>query len=186
MKINGNQVRPGMVLEHQGKLWQVTKISTVKPGKGGAFTQAEMKDIIAGTKLNERFRSDDKVERAVLEQRPMQYLYDDGETLNFMDNTTFEQISLTRESMGEQAVWLQENMEVEVEMHEGKPLSVNLPAKITMEIIEADAVVKGQTQSSSYKPAKVENGQTVMVPPFIEAGTKIVINTDEGTYAERA
>lgn len=186
MRINGNQIRPGMVLEHQGKLWRVAKISHTQPGKGGAYTQAEMKDIVTGTKLNERFRSSETVERAVLEQKPMQYLYSEGEALNFMDTTNYEQVTIPAEIMGNQLAWLQENMEVSIEMHEGTPIGVELPPSVEMEIIEADAVVKGQTASSSYKPAKVENGQTVMVPPFIEAGTRIKISTADGTYVERA
>lgn len=186
MKINGNQIRPGMVLEYKGNLWRVAKISHTQPGKGGAYTQAEMKDIVNGTKLNERFRSSETVERAALEQRPMQYLYDSGETFCMMDNTTYEQTELPHELLGDHAVWLQENMEVEVEFHNDKAIGVALPEKITMEITEAEATVKGQTQSSSYKPAVVENGQTVMVPQFINSGEKIVISTDDGTYVERA
>lgn len=186
MKINGNQIRPGMILEHQGKLWRVSKISHTQPGKGGAYTQAEMKDITHGTKLNERFRSSETVERAVLEQRPMQYLYDDGEALNLMDNTSYEQIAIPHDLAGDSRVWLQENMEVQVEFHEGSPIGMELPAQVILEVTEADAVVKGQTQSSSYKPAKVENGETVMVPQFVKAGDKIVISTTDGAYAERA
>ena len=186
MKINGNQVRPGNVLEHQGRLWRVMKTEHVKPGKGGAFAQVEMKDIVSGTKLNERFRATESVERATLEQRPMQFLYADGETLYFMDNSTYEQTEIPAETFGDQLVWLQENMEVLVEVYEGKPMGAELPPHVVMEIIEADAVVKGQTQSSSYKPAKVENGETVLVPPFIEAGIRIKINTLDGTYVERA
>lgn len=186
MRINGNEVRPGMVLEHQNKLWRVAKISHTQPGKGGAYTQAEMKCITDGTKLNERFRSDEKVERAQLEQRPMQFLYADGENLAFMDNTNYEQVEINAELLGEQLPWLQENMEVSVEFYQEKPIGIELPNSVEMEIMEADAVVKGQTASSSYKPAKVSNGQTVMVPPFVEAGTRITINTADGTYMGRA
>jgi len=186
MKINGNQVKPGMVLEHQGKLWRVSKIAHTQPGKGGAYTQVEMKNIVSGTKLNERFRSSETVERAVLEQRPMQFLYDDGEALNLMDNTSYEQVALHYDIAGEGRKWMQENMNVQVEFHEGNPIGMELPEKIVMQITEADAVVKGQTQSSSYKPAKVDNGETVMVPQFVKAEDKIVINTADGSYVERA
>lgn len=186
MKINGNEIRPGMVLEHQGKLWRVAKIAQTQPGKGGAYTQAEMKCITDGTKLNERFRSSESVERARLEQRPMQYLYADGEMLTCMDMTSYEQTSIPSEILGDQLPWLTENMEVKVEFYQENPIGIELPATVEMELIEADGVVKGQTASSSYKPAKASNGQTVMVPPFIEAGTTIVINTADGTYASRA
>lgn len=186
MKINGNEIKPGMVLEHQGKLWRVAKIAHTQPGKGGAYTQAEMKCITDDTKLNERFRSSEKVERAVLEQRPMQYLFDDGDGVTFMDMTSYEQVSIPTEVLGYQKVWLQESMEVQIEMHEEKPIGVELPSNIVMEITEADAVVKGQTASSSYKPAKLENGEDILVPPFITAGTKVKVSTADGTYVERA
>lgn len=186
MKINGNEIRPGMVLEHNGKLWRVAKISHTQPGKGGAYTQAEMKCVTDDTKLNERFRSSESVERARLEQKPMQYLYDDGSGLTFMDMQSYEQISLPYDLLGDQKVWLQENMDVHIEMHEENPIGVELPTYVVMEVTEADAVVKGQTASSSYKPAKVENGENVLVPPFIEAGQKIKIATADGTYTERA
>lgn len=186
MRINANEIRPGNVLEHQNGLWQVHKVNHVKPGKGGAFAQVEMKNIQTGTKLNERFRSEDKVERARLEQRPMQYLYDDGEALTFMDNQNYEQLSLPYDVIGDGKVWLQESMNVSIEMHEGNPIGVELPAQVEVEVIEADAVVKGQTASSSYKPSKVENGETVMVPPFVEAGIKIIVSTADGSYVGRA
>lgn len=186
MKINGNQIRPGMILEFKGNLWRVSKISHTQPGKGGAYTQAEMKDIVNGTKLNERFRSSETVERAVLEQRPMQYLYNDGEGFVFMDNTSYEQVTLHEEVIGEQHVWLSENMEVQVEFYQENPISVQIPMQVTLEIVEAEASVKGQTQSSSYKPCKVSNGETIMIPQFIGAGERIVINTEDGSYVERA
>lgn len=185
MKINGNQIRPGMVLEYQGKLWRVAKISHTQPGKGGAYTQAEMKDIVNGTKLNERFRSSETVERAVLEQKPMQYLYDDG-SLNFMDMTSYEQVALPHDLIGDALKWLQENMEVKIEFHDETAIGVEIPEKVTVNITEAEPVVKGQTQSSSYKPATVENGTTVLVPQFVSSGENIVVNTADGTYVERA
>ena len=186
MKINGNQIRPGNVLDYQGKLWRVTKISHTQPGKGGAYTQAEMKDIVNGTKLNERFRSSETVERARLEQIPMQFLYDDGESLNFMNTENYEQISLPYDIAGDSRVWLTENMMVSIEMYESNPIGMELPEKITIKLIEAEPVVKGQTQSSSFKPAKAENGETVMVPQFVGADESIVINTADGSYVERA
>lgn len=186
MRINGNQIRPGMVIEHQGNLWRVAKIAHTQPGKGGAYTQAEMKDIINGTKLNQRFRSSETVEKARLDQVEMQYLYDDGETLNFMNNENYEQLALNYEILGDARVWLQENMMVQVEMYEEKAIGVEIPEKVTMNIVEADGVVKGQTQSSSFKPAVLENGKTVLVPQFVSSGENIVINTTDGTYMERA
>lgn len=186
MKINGNQIKPGMILEFKGNLWRVSKISHTQPGKGGAYTQAEMKDIVNGTKLNERFRSSETVERAVLEQRPMQYLYNDGEGFVFMDNTSYEQVTINEDVLGEQAVWLSENMEVMIEFYQEKAIGVELPQQVTLEVVEAEATVKGQTQSSSYKPSQVSNGETVMVPQFISAGERIVINTEDGSYVERA
>lgn len=187
MKINGNEIRPGMTLEHKGQLWRVAKISHTQPGKGGAYTQAEMKDIINGTKLNERFRSDEKVERARLEQRPMQYLFSDGTTYTFMDMTTYDQVELSPEVIGEeQLVWLVENMEVSVEFHNNSPIGAELPATVIATVAETEAVVKGQTAANSYKPATLDNGASVMVPPFVEAGTKIKVNTADSTYMERA
>lgn len=186
MKISANDIRPGSVLEHEGNLWRVSKTMHTQPGKGGAYMQVEMKDIVNGTKTNIRFRTAETVERAVLEQRPMQFLYADSGMLYFMDNTTYEQVSISEEVAGEQTVWLQENMEVEIEMYNDAPISLSVPDKVVLEIVEADAVVKGQTASSSYKPAKLENGETILVPPFIESGTRVVVNTADGSYIERA
>lgn len=187
MKIDGNAIRPGMVIEHQGRLWRAVKTAHTQPGKGGAYLQVELKDIRSGTKLNERFRSSEKVERATLEQRDFQYLFSDGDKYTFMDNETYDQIELTTEQIGEdQVVYLQDGMQVMVESHEGDPLGVQLPDTVVLEITEADAVVKGQTASSSYKPAILENGVKTLVPPHIEAGTRVVINTIDGSYVERA
>lgn len=186
MKINANQIRPGNVLEHQGKLWRVLKIAHTQPGKGGAFVQAEMKEVTQGTKLNERFRSTETIDRAVLEQKQMQYLFSESDMHTFMDMESYEQISISEDIIADAAKWLQESMEIQIEMHEGNPIGVELPNQIIMEILEADAAIKGQTVSSSYKPAKVENGETVMVPQFIESGEKIVVSTADGTYVERA
>ncbi|AXS41819.1 elongation factor P [Breoghania sp. L-A4] len=186
MKINGNEIKPGNVLQHQDTLWAVVKVQHVKPGKGGAFAQVEMKNLIDGRKLNERFRSEDKVERVRLEQKDFQFLYAQDDQLVFMDSDTYEQIELQSEFVGERAAFLQDGMTVTLEMHEEKPIGINLPQFVTLEITEADAVVKGQTQSSSYKPAMLENGVRVLVPPFITAGEKIVVDTSEVTYVRRA
>ena len=186
MKINGNAIRPGNIIEHKGRLMRAVKLQQVKPGKGGAFAQIELKDIRDGTKMNERFRADESVERVRLDQVDYQFLFADGEMLTFMQLETFEQIELNADLVGEPLPFLQENMEVTIELYEEEPISIGLPESVVLEVTEADAVVKGQTASSSYKPAILENGVKVMVPPHIEAGTKIVVNTAEGTYMERA
>ena len=187
MKIDGNAIRPGNVIEHQGRLWRAVKTQHVKPGKGGAFLQVELKDIRDGTKLNERFRSSESVERVRLDQREYQYLYADGDAFTFMDNETYDQVTLDKGMIGEDSVqFLQDGMTVMIESFEESPISVTLPEHVVLEITEADAVVKGQTASSSYKPAVLENGVKTMVPPHIEAGTRVVINTADASYVERA
>ena len=187
MKINGNAVRPGMVIEHQGRLWRAVKIQHTQPGKGGAYLQVELKDLQSGTKLNERFRSSETVERAHLEQKDFQFLFADGDTYTFMNTETYDQITLTADMLGEDQVpYLQDGMMVTIESHEDTPIGVQLPDTVVLEIVEADAVVKGQTASSSYKPAVLENGIKTLVPPHIGAGTKIVVNTVDGSYVERA
>ena len=186
MKIDGNAIRPGQVLEHKGRLWRVMKANHVQPGKGGAYMQVEMKDLRGGTKMNERFRASETVERARLDERPYQFLYDDGSQFTFMDTETFDQITVDRELIGEPAAYLQEGMTVTVESHEGDPISVQLPDTVVMEITHADPVVKGQTASSSYKPAVLENGERIMVPPHIGTGERVVVSTADGSYVERA
>ncbi|MDQ0316977.1 elongation factor P [Amorphus orientalis] len=186
MKINGNEIRPGNVIEHQNSLWAAVKVQHVKPGKGGAFAQVELKNLLDGRKLNERFRSADTIERVRLEQKDFQYLYAEGDNLVFMDTDTFEQLELSQDFVGERSSFLQDGMTVTVELYEEKPIGITLPQHVTLEIAEADAVVKGQTASSSYKPAVLENGVKVMVPPFIESGEKIVVDTEEITYVRRA
>lgn len=186
MKIDGVSIRPGNVLQHKNRLWVVTRTQHTQPGKGGAYMQVEMKDIRDGTKLNERFRSAETVERVRLDQKDFQFLYEDGDTLNFMDQVDFEQITLSKELIGDASAYLKEGMTVVVESFEGDPVGVTLPDTVIVEVVEADPVIKGQTASSSYKPAKIDNGLRVMVPPFIEAGTKIVVNTADSTYVERA
>ncbi len=187
MKINGNAIRPGYIIEHQGRLWRATKIQHTQPGKGGAYLQVELKDIRTGTKLNERFRSSETVERVRLDQGKYQSLYADGDAYTFMDNESFEQITLNVDFIGEEAArFLQDGMVVTIESYEDSPIGVALPETVAMAIVEADAVVRGQTASSSYKPAVLENGVRTMVPPHIESGTRIVVNTADASYVERA
>ena len=186
MRINGNAIRPGNIIEHNGRLWRVAKIQHTQPGKGGAYLQAEMKDIRDGTKLNERFRASESVEKVRLDEAQYQFLFADGDEVTFMETETYEQITLNKEAIGDPAVFLQDGMTVTVQSYEGAPIGVELPDSVVMEVVEADAVVKGQTASSSYKPAVLENGERIMVPPHIEAGTRIVVATADGSYVERA
>ena len=186
MKITGNSIRPGHVLSHKGSLWRAVKTFHTMPGKGGAFMQVELKNLIDGTKLNERFRSSETVEKVALEQREHQYLFTDGDTFTFMDLGTFEQIALHKDDVGEQTAYLQEGMKVIVEMHEGKAIGLSLPESVVLTIAETDAVVKGQTAASSYKPARLDNGIRTMVPPFIKAGDRVVVSTSDGSYVKRA
>ncbi len=186
MKINGNEIRPGYVIEFQNTLWVVVKTMKVKPGKGPAYNQAELKNLIDGRKLNNRFGSDERVERGRLEQKDFQFLYKEGESLVFMDKDNYEQLSLAEEFVGERALFLQDGMTVTLELHDDRPIGIRLPDYVTLQIVEADPVVKGQTAASSYKPAKLENGLRVLVPPFIGTGEKIVVDTAEITYVRRA
>jgi elongation factor P len=186
MKINAIEIKPGNVLEHSGKLWLVLKRELVQPGKGGAFAQVEMRDLRGGNKTIERFRTQETVERVRLDEKDMQFLYMEGTHATFMDNESYEQLTVDRELIGEPADFLQEGMICTIQLYEGSPLGVELPQSVVMEVVEADPVVKGQTASSSYKPGKLGNGRRVMIPPHIEAGTRIVINTADGTYVERA
>lgn len=186
MKISAFEIRPGNLLEHNGKLWRVSKIQHVKPGKGGAFMQVEMKDIAGGTKLNERFRSEDKVEKAHVEARGMQYLYLDGNSLVFMDNNTYEQLSIPLEDLEDQIGFMLPNTDVIVTFHEERPIGLDLPANVILAVVETEAAIKGQTASSSGKPAKLETGLMVTVPTFINVGDKLKINTGTGEYVERA
>ncbi len=186
MRIDGNEIRPGNIIEHKGRLWVAVKTEHVKPGKGGAFMQVELKDIRDGTKLNERFRATESVERVRLDEREFQFLYQDGSLYTFMDQESFEQASLPDSMIGDAVVFLQEGMVVMVSSTDGEVVGVRLPDTVTMEIVEADPVVKGQTAASSYKPAKLENGVRIMVPPHIVSGTKVVVNTADSSYVERA
>ena len=186
MKINANLLRGGMVIEHEGKQWSVIKHAIVQPGKGGAFIQVEMRDVASGTKSQARWRTADSVERLEVRELDCTYLFKDGDMFAFMEKDTFEQFSLAAELLGDRAAFLQENMEVSVDFIEGKPVSVNLPTQVVLIVVEADPVVKGQTAASSYKPGLLENGLKVLIPPFIEAGTKIVVATEDCSYVERA
>lgn len=186
MKIDGNQIRPGNVIEHKGGLWVAVKTQAVKPGKGGAFNQVELKNLIDGSKLNERFRASETVERVRLEQKDFQFLYREGDMLVFMDMETYDQMSLAEDFVGERAAFLQDGMQVTVELHDERPIGISLPDQVTLEVTETEAVVKGQTAASSYKPAIMDNGARVMVPPFISVGERIVVDTNEITYVRRA
>ena len=186
MKINAIDIKPGNVLEHQNKLWLVLKRELIQPGKGGAFAQVELRDLRGGTKLNERFRTQEAVERVRLDEKEMQFLYMENSQATFMDSDTFEQVSVPRETIGNAADFLSEGMICAVMLHEGAPLSVELPPSVVMEVVEADPVVRGQTASSSYKPGKLENGRRVMIPPHIAPGTRIVVSTADGSFVERA
>lgn len=186
MKINGNAIRPGNVIQHRNRLMVAVKVQHTQPGKGGAYAQVELKDIRDGTKMNERFRSSESVERIRLEEIPYQYLYAEGDHYVFMHNETFEQVSLHASSIADQVPFLQEGLEVMITSHDGEIIGLQLPDHMAFEVVEADAVVKGQTAASSYKPAVLENGLKVMVPPHITVGTKIVINTGDLSYVERA
>jgi elongation factor P len=185
-KINGNEIRPGNVIEHDGGLWVAVRTNAVKPGKGGAYNQVELKNLIDGTKLNERFRSAETVEKVRLEQKDFTFLYEQGDALVFMDTESYEQLELQKEFVGDRAAFLQDGMTVTVELYEEKPIGISLPQQVTLAVAEADPVVKGQTAASSYKPAILENGVRVLVPPFVSAGERIVVDTDEITYLRRA
>jgi elongation factor P len=185
-KINGNQITPGMAVNHDGGLWVAVKTNAVKPGKGGAFNQVELKNLIDGRKLNTRFRAEETVEAIDLELKDFSFLYAQGETLVFMDLESFEQIEIASDWVGERAAFLQDGMKVTLQMYEGRPISIKLPAYVTLQIVEADPVLRGQTATSTYKPAKLENGLRVLVPPFVEAGERIVVDTNEVTYMRRA
>jgi elongation factor P len=186
MKVSGNELRIGMLIEHNGKLWTVCKLQHVKPGKGGAYMQTELKEVKSGTKLNERFRSDESLEKVRLDEEECQLLFKDGDLFTFMNMSTFDQVQISKDIIGDSACFLQDNMIVHISMYEGEIIGVVLPETVVMEVTEADAVVKGQTASASYKPAVLENGVRILVPPHIEAGTKIVVNTLDISYIERA
>ncbi|MCZ7599817.1 MAG: elongation factor P [Gammaproteobacteria bacterium] len=186
MKISASDVRVGNLIEYQNKLWRVLKKSHVKPGKGGAFAQLELKEINQGTKLNERFRSEDKLEKAHVDVRQMQYLYQDGDNLVFMDLETYEQLSLAAEDLQDQVGYLLPNTEVQINFHNDVPIGFELPPNVVLEVVETEAVVKGQTASGSGKPARLQTGIRVIVPTFVNVGDRIKVNTESGEYVERA
>ena len=186
MKVNGNTIKPGNVIEHKSGLWIAVKTSHVKPGKGGAFAQIELRNLKDGTKLNERFRSSENIERVILEESSFIFLYKEDENIIFMNNQTFEQVSINLDMIGDQSAFLQDGMNVIINTYDEEPISVNMPDSCVEEVVEADAVIKGQTVSSSFKPAILSNGIKIMVPGHIEIGTKIVVRPADSTYIEKA
>ena len=185
MKINAGEIRVGMLLEYKNDLWQVLKTQHVKPGKGGAFAQVEMKSVGKNTKLNERFRSSETVEKASLEETDFNYLYDDENNYIFMDPKTFEQIEIKKDIIGEKGKLLTENLEVKVSFHNESPISVELPNQVTCKIETTDVALKGQTVSSSYKPATLDNGLNIQVPPFIDSGDEVIVDTRTLEYIKK-
>ena len=184
-QVDANTVRKGHVLDYNGKLWNVLKSEITIPGKGNAIVQIDMRDVRTGIKTNVRFRTQETVERVQLQDHEMQFLFASGDDYTFMDQATFEQLVVPKDIIGDPVVYLQEGMTCNVQTYEGAALSVELPSSVVLEIVEADPVTKGQTASSSYKPAKLSNGVRVLVPPFIATGTRIVVNTADSTYIER-
>jgi elongation factor P len=181
-KISGS----GMVIEYDGSLWAAVKTGAVKPGKGPAYNQVELKNLLDGRKLNQRFGSSDRVEETEVERRQFQFLYRQEDLLVFMDTTNYDQIELAGEFVGDRAAFLQDGMMVQVQLHQERPIGIKLPDTVILEVLEADASIKGQTAASSYKPAKLENGLRILVPPFVSAGEKVIVNTDEVAYVKRA
>jgi elongation factor P len=185
-KIAGNEIRPGALIQHEGGLWMAVKAQAVRAGRGGAYNQVELKNIVTGTKLNERFRADQSVEEVYLEKKDFQFLYASGDTLTFMDIDTYDQIELDADFIGDQVHFLQDGMKVLVQTYEGKPIGIKLPLQVILEVTEADPVLRGGTAVPSYKGAILENGMKIQVPPFINAGTKIIVSTEDGSYIRRA
>lgn len=186
MKMNGNEIRQGNIIKHQDTLWVAVKCNAVKPGKGGAFNQVELKNLLDGRKLNERFRAAETVERVRLDQKKHTYLYPEGDMLVFMNAENYEQIMLQAEFIGDQAQYLTDGMEVEVEFYEERPITIALPEQVILEVEDTEPVVKGQTAANSYKPATLSNGARTTVPPFVGVGERLVINTTDGSYVKRA
>jgi len=186
MKVNGNNLKSGMIINHKGGMWKVITTQSVKPGKGGAFAQVEMRNLKDSSKLNERFRSSEVLERLYVENKSFQYSYNDGDTYHFMETNTYEQISLDKNIISELDIFLQDNMIVTIEFIENYPVSIKLPEHIIEEVTDTEAVIKGQTAASSFKPAILSNGYKIMVPPHIENGTRIVISTTNFSYVEKA
>ena len=186
MKVNANTLRPGHAIEHQGRQYLVTKYDLILPGKGNAFIAVDMRDVRTGTKTNERFRTQESVEKLLTEERECTLLFSEGEQITLMDSETYDQFAVDRSLAAEAAVYLTDGMAVTVDTVDGSPVGVRVPQHITLTVVEADAVVKGQTASSSYKPALLENGVKTLVPPHIEVGTRIVVATADSSYVERA
>ncbi len=186
MKAQANQIRPGWVLDHNGKQYSVTKINILQPGKGGAFIQVEMRDVKNGVKTEERWRTADTVEKLMSEEFDCTYLYKEGSNLIFMNSENYDQFEVSEELMGESALYLQDNMQVTVNFIEGKPIGVNLPPQVVLEVKETEPSIKNQTATTSYKPAILENGIRTNIPPFVSAGEKIVVSTADNSYVERA
>jgi len=185
-KINGNEIRPGNILEHDNGLWAAVKVNHVKPGKGGAFAQVELKNLRDGRKLNERFRSEDKVEQVRLENKDQQFLYEADGKLVFMDNVTYEQIEIDADLLGDRRPFLQDGMTATVEYYGEEPLNVSLPQKVRCKVVETEPVQKGQTAANSFKPAILDNGVRIMIPPFIGPDEDIIVHTELMEYSERA
>jgi len=185
MKISGNEIRVGMLIEHKNDLWQVLKTQHVKPGKGGAFAQVEMKSVNRNTKLNERFRSSDAVEKASLDEIKFNYLYEDEDDYYFINPKTFEQINIKKDIIGEKGKLLTENLEVDISFYNENPLSVEMPNQVTCKVKTTDVALKGQTVSSSYKPATLDNGINIQVPPFIESEDEIIVDTRTIKYVKK-
>jgi elongation factor P len=184
-KISGNEISPGTLINFDGGLWIAVKTQKVKPGKGGAYNQVELKNVTTGTKLNQRFRSDEAVDEAVLDKKDFQFLYASGDMLTFMDMETYDQIELAADFVGEQAQFLQDGMKTLVQMYEDKPIGIKLPVQVTLTVAEADPVLKGGTAAPSYKNAVLENGMRILVPPFIATGERIIVATEDGSYVRR-
>jgi elongation factor P len=185
-KITGNEISPGTLINYDGGLWIAVKTQKVKPGKGGAYNQVELKNVTSGTKLNQRFRSDEAVDEAYLDKKDFQFLYASGDTLTFMDMESYEQIELASDFVGDQVQFLQDGMKTLVQLYEGTPIGIKLPVQVTLIVAEADPVMKGGTAAPSYKTAMLENGLKIQVPPFIGAGEKIIVATEDGSYVRRA
>jgi len=186
MKINGNEIKPGNIIEHQKGLWIAVKCNAVKPGKGGAFNQVELKNLEDGRKLNERFRSSETIEKVRLEQKDHTFLYDNGDTLAFMDVENYEQVELAKDFVGDAQLYLQDGMTVVINFHQERPIDLSIPDQVTLEIADTEPVVKGQTAANSFKPATLENGVRTTVPPFVGVGENVVISTADGSYVKRA
>jgi len=185
-KITGNEISPGTLINYDGGLWIAVKTVKVKPGKGGAYNQVELKNVTSGTKLNQRFRSDEAVDEAYLDKKDFQFLYASGDMLTFMDMESYEQIELATDFVGDQAQFLQDGMKTLVQLYDGKPIGIKLPVQVTLTVAEADPVMKGGTAAPSFKTAVLENGLKIQVPPFVGAGEKIVVATEDGSYVRRA